>query len=879
MRTPHCSRNVLCIGLVGLVAMALTILLGADYAMADNALPAAKAQVQEAYGKLPLYFEANRGQTDSLVKFLSRGPRSTLFLTPTEAVLALRSVARPSRAASIVKEAPAAKTQPKQETQLTVLRMRFVGANSKTRVEGQEELPGKANYFIGNDPKKWRANVPTFAKVQYRDLYPGIDLIYYGNQRQLEYDFVVAPGADPNLIKLTFQRAKEITLADSGDLIITTEIGDVRLQKPLVYQLRKDGHKELIAGNYVIRPTLTMSSFSQSEGTRHALPVTVAFQIAAYDISRALIIDPVLFYSTYLGGSGDDVGNGIAVDDSGNAYVTGFTSSTNFPTTSGTFQPAFGGGCCDGFVTKLNPTGSGLVYSTYLGGSAYDEGGRIAVDAAGNVYVAGRTASTNFPTTPGAFQAGLSGGFDAFVTKLNPTGSVLIYSTYLGGSAYDDAFGGIAVDAAGNAYASGNTDSINFPTTLGAFQTTYGGNRDAFVTKLNPLGTGLVYSTFLGGSGVEETFCPCIVVDAAGNAYVAGDTSSTDFPTTLGAFQTTYGGNNDAFVTKLNPLGTGLVYSTYLGGSGSEFGFGSAVDAAGNAYVTGSTESTNFPTTPGAFQPAFGGGSRDAFVTKVNSLGTALVYSTYLGGSGDDEGGGIAVDTLPNPNAYVAGDTGSTDFPTTPNAFQTAYGGGFIDAFVTKLNPTGSALVYSTYLGGNGGETASAIALDTLTNPNAYVFGTTTSTDFPTTPGAFQPAFGGGSTDAFVAKITEAAVPPGQTMERVTGGGTINVAGGIGSFSFIVQRQASTGQLSGHLQYFNHASGAQVQSDTITSLTINGNTATFNGICTVNGIPCTFTVNVTDNGEPGTNDTFTISVDAGPTEGGTLRSGNILITQ
>src|SRR5438093_740242 len=381
----------------------------------------------------------------------------------------------------------------------TVLRMKFVGANPKTRVKGQKELPGKANYFIGNDPKKWRTNVPTYAKVQYRDLDHGIDLIYYGNQRPLEYDFVVSPGADPNLIRLAFQGAKEITLADSGDLILTTETSDVRLQKPLVYQLRKDGHKELIAGNYVIRPTLTMSSFSQSEGTRHALPVTVAFQIAAYDISRALIIDPVLFYSTYLGGSGDDASNGIAVDDSGNAYVTGFTNSTNFPTTSGTFEPAFGGGCCDGFVTKLNPTGSGLVYSTYLGGSAYDEGGRITVDVAGNAYVAGRTTSTNFPTTPGAFQASLTGGFDAFVTKLNPLGSGLVYSTYLGGSGSEFGFGS-AVDAAGNAYVTGFTESTNFPTTSGAFQTTFGGGSgDAFITKLNPLGSGLVYSTYLGG--------------------------------------------------------------------------------------------------------------------------------------------------------------------------------------------------------------------------------------------------------------------------------------------------------------------------------------------------------------------------------------------
>ena len=879
MRITPYSSNVSHIGLFGLVAMALTVLLGADYAVADNALPVEKAQVQEAYGKLPLYFEANRGQTDPQVKFLFRGPRSTLFLTPTEAVLALRSAARPTRAASIAsvtEDVPDATTQPTQETQLTVLRTSFVGANPKTRVEGQEELPGKANYFIGNDPKKWRANVPTYAKVQHRDLYPGIDLIYYGNQRQLEYDFVVAPGADPNLIKLGFHGAKEITLADSGDLILTTEIGDVRLQKPLVYQFRKDGHKELIAGNYVIRPTLTVSSSSQSEGTGHASPVTVAFQIADYDASRPLIIDPVLFYSTYLGAGDDDAGFSIAVDVSGNAYVAGYAVSTNFPTTPGVFQSTLSGPI-DAFVTKLNPTGSGLVYSTYLGGSNNDEAFGIGVDAAGNAYVAGATDSTNFPTTPGAFQTTLSGGNDLFITKLNPTGSGLVYSTYLGGSEFDNLANGIAVDAAGNAYVSGLTFSTDFPTTIGAFQTAYGGGiRDAFVTKLNPLGTGLVYSTYLGGSDNDYSFGG-VTVDAAGNAYVAGFTESTDFPTTPGAFQTTYAGGGDVFVTKLNPLGSGLVYSTYLGGSGFDTSTSIAVDAAGNAYVAGLTDSTNFPTTSGAFQTTFGGGSDDAFITKLNPLGSGLVYSTYLGGSGFDLITRIALDAQPNPDAYVTGGTDSTDFPTTTNAFQTALGG-VEDAFVTKLNPTGSGLVYSTYLGGSGDDEGFGIALDTLPNPNAYVVGFTESTNFPTTPGAFQPAFGGVD-DAFVAKITEAMIPPGQAMERVTGGGTINVAGGIGSFSFIVQRQASTGQLSGHLQYFNHASGAQVRSDTITSLMIVGNTATFNGICTVNGIPCTFTVNVTDNGEPGTTDTFTISVDGGPTEGGTLRSGNILITQ
>jgi hypothetical protein len=808
---PHPGRKEAAVKkqIINLVLLLIAFAFSAAGAQASETPSAVKARLQEAYGKLPLYFEANQGQTDRQVKFLSRGAHHTLFLSSDEAVLVFT---KPKTSA---KDKPArVKPEKRKKARQAVLRMSFVGANPKTRAEGKEELPGKANYFIGNDPKKWRPNVPTYARVQYRDLYPGIDLIYYGNQRHLEYDFVVSPGADPNVIRLAFQGAEDVKIDGQGDLILQVSGGEVRLLTPNVYQ-NINGKKQSIAGRYILQAQRDDERLTNNV-ERNLLAVQVGFQVDAYDASRPLIIDPVLFYSTYLGGSGDEEGDSIAVDDSGNAYVTGFTYSTNFPTTPGAFQTTYGGGT-DVFVTKLNPTGSGLVYSTYLGGNDYEEGLGIAVDATGNAYVTGDTASTNFPTTPGAFQTALGGGFDAFVTKLDPTGSMLLYSTHLGGSGGAQGFG--------------------------------------------------------------------IAVDAAGNAYVTGVTYGFDFPTTGGAFDTSFnGGSSDAFVAKLDPTGSTLLYSTYLGGSGDEaFVFGSiAVDAAGNAYVTSVTSSTNFPTTPGAYHTTFGGGFGDAFVTKLNPLGSALVYSTYLSGSDLDVGTGIALDTLPNPNAYVGGFSSSTDFPTTSNAFQTTFGGGGgFDVFVTKLNPTGSALVYSTYLGGSGGDYGGPIALDTLPNPNAYVVGTTRSTDFPTTPGAFQPAFGGGTFygDAFVAKITEGPVPPGQTMERVTGGGTIDVVGGIGSFSFIVQRQASTGELGGHLQYFNHASGAQVQSETITSLMIVGNTATFGGTCTVNGAPCTFTVSVTDNGEPGTTDTFTISVDGGPTEGGPLRSGNILIAQ
>jgi hypothetical protein len=467
-----------------------------------------------------------------------------------------------------------------------------------------------------------------------------------------------------------------------------------------------------------------------------------------------------------LGGSGEDSGFGIAVDAAGNAYVVGLADSSNFPTTAGAFQPTRGGGRANAFVTKLNPTGTALVYSTYLGGSGnsgfgiHDQGLGIAVDTAGNAYVTGFAGSSDFPTTAGAFQPTFGGGFNnAFVTKLNPTGTGLVYSTYLGGNASDQGLG-IAVDTAGNAYVAGATSSINFPTTAGAFQPTGGGFADAFVTKLNPTGTGLVYSTFLGGN-TNNDFGSGIAVDTAGNAYVTGFARSSNFPTTAGAFQPTFGGGFvDAFVTKLDATGSALLYSTYLGGSSNDVGQGIAVDGAGSAYVTGETSSTNFPTTPGAAQTIHAGGfGPDAFVTKLDATGSTLLYSTYLGGSSNDVGRGIAVDGA--GSAYVTGNTFSTDFPTTSVATQTTNAGGF-DVFVTKLDATGSALLYSTYLGGSGGifggaDIGNGIAVDSA--GSVYVTGSTDSTNFPTTSGAAQTTHAGFN-DAFVAKIV---LPPTST--------------------------------------------------------------------------------------------------------------------
>ena len=495
---------------------------------------AVRVRVIGAFGKLPLSFEANRGQTDSQVRFLSRGPQHTLLLAPTEAVLIFITREHPEGVEGQATKAKLAKPRPATRT---ALRMTFLGANPDARVTGREELPGKANYFIGNDPAGWRTNVPTYARVHYEDLYPGIDLVYYGNQRQLEYDFVVRPGADPRRIALGFRGAQRLEVDPQGDLVLHTAAGAIRQRKPIIYQ-EVAGRRVEIPGDYVLR-----------DGQR------VGFHVAAYDTSLPLIIDPVLSYSTYLGGMEFDEGRGITVDaTTGEAYVTGFTNSFDFPTIAGSFQTAFAQGNGDAFVTKLNATGSALVYSTYLGGNGADEGRGIAIDSIGQAYVTGITGSSNFPTTPGAYQTVTGGGsegtFDAFVTKLNFDGSMLLYSTYLGGNGSDQG-NGIAVDTSGNAYVTGFTGSTNFPATAGPFGP--GGGGDAFVTALNPTGTApLVFSTYLGGTGGDMGMGITVDAMSSPNAYVVGITQSTDFPTTAGAFDTMFnGGFDDAFVAKI----------------------------------------------------------------------------------------------------------------------------------------------------------------------------------------------------------------------------------------------------------------------------------------------------------------------------------------
>ena len=722
----------------GAIATVFSTKPGHEQSTAFNRRPA----IEVAYGNLPLSFEPNEGQTNSQVEFLSRGRGYTLFLTATEAVLSLSSPQSSQRAQRAnfpsASSAPSAVDDP--NLQSAVVRMKLVGANPSPRITGLEELPGKSHYFIGNDPAKWRTNVPTYAKVKYEDVYPGVDLVYYGNQGQLEYDLIVAPGSDPGAIHLAFGGldfggGDELEIDVQGDLVLHAGGSQIRLQKPLVYQETGEIRQE------------TDEIRQETDGIRQEIPAAyvlnarrqVGFEVGTYDADKPLIIDPVLSYSTYLGGTSVDRGFGIAVDGAGNTYVTGGTNSTDFPIAN-PFQAFSPGGLVDAFVTKLNATGSALVYSTYLGGAGNEQGFDIKVDDSGNAYVTGQTDSTDFPTA-GPIQVVNRGLSDVFVTKLNAAGNDLVYSTYLGGSSSDFGFG-IAVDDSGNAYVTGQADSTDFPTAL-PIQSANGALSDAFVAKLNAAGNVLRYSTYLGGNGNDCGFR--IAVDDSGNAYVHGDTTSTNFPT-ANPVQSTRSGASDAFVTKLNESATALVYSTYLGGNGNELGFGIAVDASGNAYVTGLTNSTDFPTL-NPFQAVFPGGAVDAFVTKLNAAGSALVYSTYLGGSGDDRGFDIAVDT--SGNAHVTGRTDSTDFPTA-SPIQPANGDGD-DAFVTKLNATGSALVYSTYLGGGGNDQGFGIAVDA--SDNAYVTGTSGSTDFPTA-NASQPS-NAGIENAFIAKITE----------------------------------------------------------------------------------------------------------------------------
>jgi beta-propeller repeat-containing protein len=745
-----------------------------------NSLPATKSaatlsttQAQQAMAHLALGFEANQGQYNAPIQFMTRAADYTFFLTPGEAVYGLwqpTGTDHPVPGETNGRHTPgtirAMKDAPAATEQTALVHMQVLGGNLSAPAVGQQELPGKVNYYFGNDPNLWFTNIATFGQVAYPGVYPGIDLVYYGNQnRDVEYDFNVAPGANPEAINLGFSGAA-MSLDDQGNLVLTTDVGQLVQHKPDAYQMI-NGARQEVAANFVIH--------DQNQ---------VSFRLGAYDPTQPLVIDPGSQFSTYLGGSSIDRIFSIGADAAGNAYVTGHTQSTNFPTTAGAFQPRYHiGALFNSFVTKFDPTGTTLLYSTYLGGSIDDEAQSIAVDAAGNALVGGVANSADFPTTSGAFQTRLGGGGFAtneFLSKFNPTGGI-IYSTYLGGSVDDEGFGtnggpGVTMDAAGNAYISGYSASPDFPVTTTAYQSRLkpGAAQNAFLSKLSADGHTLLYSTYIGGStnsfgghGVDAGGG----VGVVGNvAYVYGSTTADDFPTTPGAFQTTgpSGGtssspNFDLFVASIDTSLSGtasLLSSTYIGGAASDTESNNMrVDAQGDSFITGITVAPDYPVTPGAFQTTYNkmtAGSEDAFITEVAPDGSHLIFSSYYGGTMDSDGVGeqgsdVALDSL--GNVYMSGSTSSFDLPLTPNAFQPVYHGGR-DAFEAKISPNGSTLIYSTYFGGSALEAGLAIATFTDANGNifAYAGGSTGSTDLFVSPGSYQTTYGGGARDGWLVR-------------------------------------------------------------------------------------------------------------------------------
>ncbi len=740
---------------------------------------AQKQDVTSAYGTLPLAFEVNQGQTAAEVRYLAHGQSYQLFLTNQEAVLTLRQPATSGAKSSKGVSPVAARVHRKSNAALktSVLRMHFDGANPAAQIAGTKQLPGKTNYFIGNDPKKWHTDIPSYEAVRYQGIYPGVDMLFYGRQQRLEYDFIVAPGADPKAIALRINGARKLELNKQGDLLMTVARTKVALQKPVIYQ-EVNGQRREIAGNYSI-----------------ANDHQIRFAVAAYDHTQPLTIDPVLIYSTYIGGEAFDLGLGLALDAAGDAYIAGETFSTAFPQVNPESAPpsdisALG----TAFVTELNPTGSALIYSTYLGGSGNvfgDEATAIAVDTAvpPNIYVTGFTGSSDFPlsTTVLPYQptapASVTAESAAFITELAPSATSsaqLAYSSYLGGDV-NDIGNGIAVDAAGKTYVAGVTQSTTFPavgTQITPGQTSAAGN--AFLSKFDTTvsGTpGLLYSTYIGGSGAGSNFlfgyadtAQAVAVDATANAYLVGGTMSGDFPTAGtaigGSAACGANGNGSAFVTVVNTTAQSLTYSRCLSGNpGAEIAFGVNLGtgvppvATKIVYITGTTSSANFPVTANSIPPGATVAGGVGFVSLLNTANGTLQYCTFLGGTNSDTGFSIASDSA--GLAYVAGLTASADFPITQGALQEARNNPNGTAFVSKISPNGQGLadlVYSTYFGGqtlnNALKTADSAQGIAVSGTNAYVAGYMTAPDMLTSSGAFQKGLGAaGATNAFVADL------------------------------------------------------------------------------------------------------------------------------
>lgn len=781
------TASVTCIAAAVLTGVAALV----PYARASD-----QNGVQNAWSRLPVTFVENRGQTDSQVRYFARGSHYAFFFTPREVVLSLvdtRQTVEPTRGAheavssryrpGLVAPVRLASTTSEEQTyQQTVLGLQFLGSNPRVTVSGSERAPGNINYIHGADASQWQTDVPTYREVVYHELWPGIELRVREHGGALKYEFHVRPGAKVEEIRLAYQGADRLSLDRAGNLMIDTALGTIRDSAPTSFQ-EIDGDRVPIESSYAL-DSRTTSGYG--------------FKVGRYKADQELVIDPGIEYSTYLGGSGDDVPSGVAVDAAGNAYVVGYTQSPDFPVTAGAFRRTGSlNNSLDAFVAKINPSGTAFVYATFLGGSNFDWGRAIAIDAAGNAYIAGQTQSADFPVTGKAFQKSLAhlncprcgiDVYDAFVAKLNATGSSLLYSTFLGGATgIDDALA-IAIDASGNAYVAGETSSTDFPTTSGAFRRTISGGDDAYVAKLNPSGSALAYSTYIGGTLTDSP--ARIALDTANNAIVFGQTSSPDFPTTPGAFATVANGQFDSFLLKLNASGSNLVSSALLGGSAQDSAGGLAIDQAGDIYVSGTTSSTDFPTTPGTFQPICTGS--DAYVAKLTPDISTLLHSTCISKTGAK---GIAVS--PTGNVWITGQS-SGGFTATPDAFQQfpAVGpaGLLSNAVIAELNDTGSAVLYGTYIGGTRGDFGRDLALDSA--GNVYVVGRTASPDFPTTPNAVDRVFRGDPTvfwgDGFVAKLALDGTQPPPPPTAAIASLTISGSNFVGGNSFNVNVALST---------------------------------------------------------------------------------------
>jgi len=723
-----------------LVAVAGTVSASAQTARAEVS---PYASTQANYGHLPLTFEANRGQVSPNVKFVSRGPGYTAFLTSSGMVLSLR-------ASHALTNNPAG-----SRTKKATLQFQLVGAAQNSTAIGEQQQQGRVNYFVGNDPSKWQRNVPTYAQVRFKNVYPGIDLLYYGNHRQLEYDFTVAPGANPERIQFKVSGASSMSVDAAGNLVLTTSNGELHFQAPTVYQ-ESNGQRIPVSGGYVVND-----------------PTHVSFRLAKYDVNQSLLIDPVLVYSTYLGGSGDDQTAGIAVDKSGNVYVTGSTDSTDFPLSNLGSLPA---GNTHVFVAELDSTGSNLIYADYLGGNNEDYGYALALDADDNVYVTGSTASSNFPMV-NPFQGVYPGAFNAFLTKISADGSSLLYSTYFGGNG-SDIPSSLAVDAAGNMLIAGYTSSTNLPV-ASAYQSTVSPNQGSlygnygFLTKFSADGSALIYSTYLAGNsnlsfacGVNqcwpepENTIAGMALDSSGDAYVTGSTNTYNFPVTNGAYLTTNTAPSDrsvGFVSKFSSAGS-LQYSTYFYDPNglAQVNTAIAVDSSGSAYITGiALSGGTFPiTTTSICDPSvYGSACNYAFVTKFDSAGATLLYSTFLGPNNNATPQAIALDE--NNDAYVLAFTGSGSFSTV-NGFENYSSGN--DVLLVEIDPIASTQLFATYLGGSGDDQPAPAGMALDASGNLYITGMTDSTDLPVTQSAFQ-SVPAGNSDGFIVKIANESAP------------------------------------------------------------------------------------------------------------------------